>query len=352
MRSACVGITVFAAMASLLIGAEGPPPRGVLARPSRVTAEFVAAWREKGATAVVVMLDETNRREWPAVAARIAEAGMTAWPWIEVGRNRSLAKAHPEWMASIGGHHDDWRRRFPDAPPRRVGEVIKAWPWVPIGSVAAFEAHRARLEALLADLPGAWPGVFLNDLQAGPSSCGCGNDQCRWALDYGNPTTAAPLPDGDTAAARLVAGLAARHPGKVVVPVWVTECETIDLPDAAGGTGLCGGVGCARGDCWPRYVRQWDPLVKSVPGPIAVALWSETFGRDPATWIETATALFQAPPRGGAPLGPERTIAVIQAWDRPGAGFADFAHRVKASGLILALDPIDQSWEPRVVPVP
>ena len=85
----------------------------------------------------------------------------------------------------------------------------------------------------MGELPGNWAGVFLNDLQAGPSSCGCGNDQCRWALDYGSPPTAAKTP-GDDAAAKIVAELSARHPGKVIIPVWVTECELADLPDAKG----------------------------------------------------------------------------------------------------------------------
>ncbi len=132
-------------------------------------------------------------------------------------------------MATPGGHHDDWRRRFPDAPSRRPGEVIKAWPWVPIGYAPAFDAHRSRMKALLAELPGDWPVAFVNDLQAGPSSCGCGNDQCRWALDYGSAATTTKTP-GDDAAARLISEVRAAYPAKTIIPVWVTECETIDLP--------------------------------------------------------------------------------------------------------------------------
>ena len=291
------------------------PMRGVLVRPERVTPEFLAAWKAKGVTAVVVPLDEVTKRRWEAMARAVEQAGMTLWPWVEVARNPAMADAHPEWMAAPGGHHDDWRRRFPKAPKAKPGEVIKAWPWVPIGYAPAFDAHRERLRALLGDLPGTWSGVFLNDLQAGPSSCGCGNDQCRWALDYGTPATAAKT-SGDDAAARVVAELLARHPGKVIIPVWVTECETVDLPDAKDGTGLCGGVRCAKGDCWPRYVRNWNPLLKATDGPIALALWPETFRRDPARWIETDLALFQKPPRDGTPLAPEKTIAIVQAWDQ------------------------------------
>jgi hypothetical protein len=222
---------------------------------------------------------------------------------------------------------------------------------VPIGYAPAFEAHRERLKVLLGDLPGPWAGVFLNDLQAGPSSCGCGNDQCRWALDYGSPATAPKTP-GDDAAARIVAELIRQHPGKAVIPVWVTECEPVDLPDAPAGTGLCGRVGCARGDCWPRYSRTWNPLLKVTDGPIALALWPETFRRDPSRWVEADLALFQKPPGESKPLAASRTIAVVQAWNRPEADVQALFKRTQGSALgwVLALDPIDQSWEPRLVP--
>jgi hypothetical protein len=300
----------------------------------------------------VVPLDEAAKRSWKPLCALAEQAGMTLWPWIEVARNQALADAHPEWMAAPGGHHDDWRRRFPKAPAPQTGHVTKAWPWVPIGYAPAFEAHRERLRTLLDDLPGTWAGVFLNDLQAGPSSCGCGNDQCRWALDYGSPATTSRTP-GDDAAARIVADLLARYPGKAVVPVWVTECEPADLPDAKNGTGLCGGVGCARGDCWPRYARAWNALLKVTDGPIALALWPESFRRDPARWIETDLALFQNPPRDSSSLAAARAVAVVQAWDKPAPTVHALAERVNrlAAAWVLALDPIDQSWEPRLVPI-
>ncbi len=326
------------------------PMRAVLVAPDRVTPGALATWKAGGIDAVVVPLDEATRRRWGPMAQAVERAGMALWPWVEVARNPAMADAHPEWMAAVGGHHDDWRKRFPRAPAKKPGEVIKAWPWVPIGYAPAFDAHRKRLESLLKDLPGNWTGVFLSDLQAGPSSCGCGNDQCRWALDYGTPATAARTP-GDDAAARLVAELATNHPAKVVIPVWVTECELVDLPDARGGTGLCGRVPCAERDCWPRYARNWDPLLKRTAGPIAVGIWSGAFRRDAASWPATALALFRAPPRGGRPLAAERTIAVIEAWNRPQADGMALAKRLDAAagGWVLALDPVDQSWEPRAI---
>ena len=181
-----------------------PAMRGVLVGIDRISPGFLGAWKAKGVNAIVVPLDDATKQRWRPMAEAVERAGMTLWPWIEVARNPLLAAAHPDWMAAIGGHHEDWRRRFPDAPAAKLGEVIKAWPWVPIGYAPAFDAHRQRLKLLLGDLPGSCVGFFLNDLQAGPSSCGCGNDQCRWALDYGSPPTAAKTP-GDDGAARLLA---------------------------------------------------------------------------------------------------------------------------------------------------
>ena len=329
------------------------PIRGIFVKPERLTPEFLAGWKAKGATAILVLLDEETKGRWGTIAESVERSGMTLWPWVEVARNPALADAHPEWMAATGGHHDDWRKRFPNAPTAKEGEVIKAWPWVPIGYAPAFDAHRLRLKSLLTDLPEPWAGAFLNDLQAGPSSCGCGNDQCRWALDYGTSPTADRTP-GDDVAARLIAELLTRHPEKAMIPVWVTECEEADLPGAKGGTGHCGGVACAKGDCWPRYARAWNPLLKATSGPIALALWPATFRREPAEWIETVLPLFQKPPQGGNPLTAERTIAVIQAWGTSGSAIDSLLMRVPplSPGWVFMLDPIDQSWEPRSVAIP
>jgi hypothetical protein len=350
-------LTLFAAGVAVAWGespaAETTPStslRAVLVGLDRVSPAMLAGWKAQGINAVVVPLDSAAKPNWKRIAAAVELAGMTLWPWIEVARNPAMADAHPEWMAAIGGHHDDWRRRFPGAPKANRNAVIKAWPWVPLGYAPAFDAHRERLKLLLGDLPGNWAGVFLNDLQGGPASCGCGNDQCRWALDYGSPPTAARTP-GDDPAARIVAELSAGHPGKGVIPVWVTECELADLPDAQDGTGFCGRVPCARNDCWPRYARAWNPLLEAARGPIALGIWTETFRRDGARWIESDLALFRAPPRGGSPLGRQRTIAVIQAWGKPESAALELGRQAEreAAGWVLALDPIDQSWEPRAL---
>ncbi len=95
------------------------PLRGVLVGTDRVSPPFLAEWKAKRVNAVVVPLDESAKQRWKPMAEAVERAGMTLWPWIEVARNPAMADAHPEWMAAIGGHHDDWRRRFPNAPARR-----------------------------------------------------------------------------------------------------------------------------------------------------------------------------------------------------------------------------------------
>ncbi len=341
--------------AGTLRAAEPPasrPIRGLLISAGMATSQAFMEWKREGGNAVVVVLEESlPRQRWLELSESAGRAGLDLFAWIEVARNPALADAHPEWMASPGGHHDDWRRRFPDAPRPRAGEVVKVWPWVPIGYAPAFEAHRRRLSTLLGGLPGVWAGAFLADLQCGPSSCGCGNDQCRWALDYGAPSTA-PLTPGEETAARLVSDVQGRHPGKQVIPVWVTECETVDLPGAAGGTGLCGTVACARGTCWPSYRRAWNPLLKATPGPVAVALWAENFRRD-QSWLSTGLSLFLRPPQGEALPG-ERAIAVFSAPGQPRESLSALTNRLKLArgGWVVARTSVDQSWEPRLVKVP
>ncbi len=329
------------------------PLSGILLDAGQATEKRLAAWKAGGGSAVVVLLDESvDRARWAGLAAAAEHAGLDLYPWIEVARNPAMAEAHPEWMASIGGHHDDWRRRFPDAPAARPGSVVKAWPWVPIGYAPAYEAHRRRVRSLLDGLPGRWTGAFLNDLQAGPSSCGCGNDQCRWALDYGSPATA-PRTPGDDVAARFVSGLQVEYPAKVLIPVWVTECEPGDLPKAAGSTGFCGGVECSKNDCWPRYARALAPLLDSTSGPVAVGLWSGAFRRGPR-WHEAGLSLFETPPRGGADVPPERAVAVLQGWDQPEPDHAKLISgaRTARGGWVIAMTKIDQSWEPRQAELP
>ncbi len=328
------------------------PPRAVLVRAERLDDGLLARSKARGANLIVVLVDDATTPLRLGVVGRAAARAEIAWAaWIEVGRCPSLADEHPEWMASPGNHHDDWRRLFPNLPKPSEHQAIKLWPWVPIGYEPAYEAQRQRVLELARRLPPSCSGLFLNDLQAGPSSCGCGNDQCRWALDYGTKPTAPKVASVDDVASRFVASIQTAFPDRLIVPVWTTECEDVDLPNAPDGTGLCGGVPCSKGDCWRRYVAAWNPLAKTVRGPIAVAAWSETFHRDPKTWPDAALALFQHPPRNATPLDDTRAFLAIEAWDKPeDAAFKLFEHyRTSSAGVLLALDKVDQSWTPKLI---
>ena len=228
------------------VKAEEKPFEVVLTTLAAVTTDTVTSWKKEGFTAVAVVLNDGDEAPALQEAAKVvADHSLGLYFWIEVGRNPAFAREHPEWMASLGSH-DDWRKRFPKVRPLEKGEVAKAWPWVPITYRETFDAHRERIARLLARVPDGYRGVLLNDLQGGPASCGCGNLQCRWATDYGVPSTAAKLV-GAGIAARFVAEVAKALKGKEVIPIWTTECEEEDLPIAklpkgSWSTGYCGDV--------------------------------------------------------------------------------------------------------------
>ena len=279
-------------------GAADPktPVRGVFVKPERLTPEFLAGWKAKGATAVVVVLDEDAKRRWTTIAESVECAGLTLWPWIEVARNPAMADAHPDWMAATGGHHDDWRRRFPKAPTAKGGEVVKAWPWVPIGYAPAFDAHRERLHVALDGIARQVGGRVLERPSSRPVVVRLRQRSVPLGARLRHAPTASRTP-GDDAAAKLVARSSQAIPGNRSSRSGLPSARC-DFPGAKNGTGLCGGVACAKNDCWPRYARAWNPLIEATNGPLALALWPQTFRRDPARWIETAVPLFQKPLRG------------------------------------------------------
>jgi len=332
------------------------PVSGVIVEPTGVTPEQVDEWKRGGVNAVAVVLDERHPPEaYRASAKAAADASVDLYYWVEVARNPAMADEHPRWMAALG-MHDDWQERFPDAPKPGKGEVAKAYPWVPITSREAYDAHLTRVEELLARrAAGPYAGVLLNDLQGGPSSCGCGNAQCRWATDYGVPSTATKL-DGDDVAARFTSAVRKLVPGRTVVPVWTTECEDIDLPEklAPGGrsTGLCGGVECANTTCPKAFTKQWAALVDAHDGPVGVLALHEELGRD-AAWIPHAVRyLDMVPPKnGGKAVAHERLWLVVQGDGEQGGSAREAAEGRGTGGVFRALVPLKQSFEPRVIPV-
>jgi hypothetical protein len=247
-------------------------------------------------TAIIVPLDEAAKRQWAMMAKAVERAGMTLWPWVEVARNPAMADAHPEWMAAIGAHHDDWRRRFPNAPAAKSGEVIKAWPWVPIGYVPAFDAHRERLKTLLGDLPGAWSGVFLNDLQAGPRR-GCGMTNA--AKHRRGSLRRQPRRRATMRRLKVVTN-PRTTPGKAIIPLG-NRCDWRTVPMGAGRPLQPGSVRRAVLLLAPSTVEP----ASQPRDPIAVGLCRKRFAR-PDTLDRTGLALFQARHGGTRGAGKHR----------------------------------------------
>jgi hypothetical protein len=325
--------------------------RGVLLTAQQASVQRLRQIKADRGNAVVLNLTEREgAAATRAAVRRIRAAGLAPYYWIEVGRCPALADAHPEWMASLQGH-PEWRRHFPGAPQPAAGEVVKNYPWVPILSREGFAAQQRRVAALLRDRPRPL-GIFLNDLQAAPSACGCGNLLCRWVMDYGPIRTTSPLPAD--AAARFIAAVQKLAPRVEVIAVWTTECEEHQMAKE----GDCAGVPCFSGACWHASTEQLMPLARRCPR-LAALLPYRAFGRDQsrygptAGWVTHALRSFQTmpPQRGGEPVPARRLIAVLQGWGvTPAERHAQIrrAEEAGAAGTILSVMKIEQGWEPRL----
>jgi len=309
------------------------------------------------------VLDErTTVEKYAAVAKSVGAAKLDLYYWIEVARNEALADEHPRWMASLG-MHDDWQKRFPKVPaPVKDKEVAKVYPWVPIGYREAFDAHQKRVHGLRERAAEPYRGLLLNDLQGGPAACGCGNRQCRWALDYGVPATATKL-EGHDIAVRFLAVVRKLFPGKDVIPIWMTECEHDDLAPnhRAGktGTGLCGSVPCAIGTCPKVFAQQWAPLVDDGDSAVGLLVLQKELERSGAlyaanSWIPKAVAYVDTIPaqQGKKVLPHDRLWLVVQGEGVSAVGQAAAraaALKTSPAAVLVALTRIDQSYEPRVI---
>ncbi|MGE5194239.1 MAG: DUF3179 domain-containing (seleno)protein [Deltaproteobacteria bacterium] len=342
-----------------------PPLEGVIVDADSASRDKVAGWAQSGNKAVVVVLDErTSAEAYQAVAKTVSAAKLDLYYWIEIARNKALADAHPRWMASLG-MHDDWQKRYPKTPlPLKDKEVAKAYPWVPIGYREAFDAHLVRVKALRDRAAEPYRGLLLNDLQGGPAACGCGNLQCRWALDYGVRATATKL-DGHDVALRFLTAVRQLVPGKEVIPVWMTECEHDDLApnhrNGATGTGLCGSVPCAIGTCPKVFAQQWAPLVADGSSPIGLLVLQKELERTGpryagVSWIPKAVEYIDTVPAREAKkaLPHERLWLVVQGEGvsaEDGSAARAAAVRTNPAAVLIALTRIDQSYEPRVISV-
>jgi hypothetical protein len=342
-----------------------PPLEGVIVDAAGVSPGNVAGWAQTGHKAVVVVLDERTAAEaYQAVARTVSAAKLDLYYWIEVARNKALADSHPRWMASLG-MHDDWQKRVPSVPlPVKDKEVAKAYPWVPIGYREAFDAHLERITALHQRAAEPYRGLLLNDLQGGPAACGCGNLQCRWALDYGVPATAAKL-EGNDVAMRFLTAVRKVAAGKEVVPVWMTECEDDDLAPnhrkGAAGTGLCGTVPCAIGTCPKVFAQQWAPLVEDGHSAVGLLVLQKELQRTgalygAASWIPKAVDYIDTIParQGKKALPHDRLWLVVQGdgvSEPEQAAARTAALQTNPAAVLVALTKIDQSYEPRVISV-
>jgi hypothetical protein len=335
------------------------PIEAVITLPDLVDSKQVTAWAKEGFDAVALVLDERFKTDaYHSAADAIRASSLDLFYWVEVARNPTMAAEHPEWMASLG-MHDDWRKRFSNVRALEDGEVAKAWPWTPIAYREAFDAHLSRIKQLLERTPSDYRGVLLNDLQGGPSACGCGNLQCRWAIDYGVPATTEKRAGVDWAA-RFVAEVAKLARNKTIVPVWTTECERHDmapekLSQAQFSTGYCGSVDCYD-NCRNRFAEQWAALHATHRGPTGVLVLHKEFQRDgqeygaPTQWITRAVDYLDQQQVERVPH--QRLWLVVQGYEVTGAeerAARETALKTGAGAVFVARTHLDQSYEPRIV---
>ncbi|HEX7859802.1 MAG TPA: hypothetical protein VF773_05710 [Verrucomicrobiae bacterium] len=346
-------------LAALAQDSKAPFREFVLVDVSVVSSSAIAKWKEEKFSGVAIVLNEgASKAEQRAAGKSVSEAQLDLFWWIEVARNPKMASANPRWMAGLGSHAD-WQKRFSNAPEPGFNEVAKAYPWVPIVYAEAYDAHLNRIEQLLKDLPQA-KGVFVNDLQAGPGSCGCGNLQCRWAVDYHVRSTAKKVQGGNVAG-RFVIELQKRTQ-QTLIPVWTTECEHADMPTEKNGgkasTGFCGSVGCATGACPTEFSAQLSELLSTHNGALGVLATHESFQRSKEEigggpeWVIDAIDYIHktlAAERG-------RVIANDRIWAVVNGGNAESEQRVReaakrsgAAVAIVARVSLDQTYEPRII---
>ncbi len=323
--------------------------RGIAVNVGQVAAASIEQWKTQDWQQVVLMIDDETNSELIVQACQLIQtANLPVEYFCEVARCPQLADAHPEWMASLQGH-DEWRRLFPNFPAEKSNELVKTYPWVPICYRESFAAQLDRITQRLKSLPRP-QRVWLHDLQAAPSACGCGHPLCRWTGDYGPIHSAEPL--GDSAAADFIRKLNERFPEIEFVPIWTTECEEADEHEA------CGGVGCFEGICWKAWTRQLA-AIEQVSPVLGVSAFYKAHQRDlprygqSAAWIKSAVSFFETVPtqKNTSSVRPERLVVVLQGWnvsDEEVAAQVSHSLNSQARGILLVQPQVDQSWEPRI----
>ena len=176
--------------------------------------------------------------------------------------------------------------------------------------------------------------------------------------------TATPLA-GDDVAARFLTEVRKIIPGKEVIPVWMTECEEIDLPQKLRGslatTGLCGSVPCAANTCPKVFAQQWSSLVNEENAAVGVLALQTELERSrapysPASWVPAAVEYLDSipPTYGGKALPHDRLWVVVQGYGVSAAEQAaarTAAVQVNPASVLVAMTHLDQSYASRLVPV-
>jgi len=332
-------------------------PHGYLVQAAQVDSALLTRARQDQRDTIVLALDEdTDRAGFGTAVQAVRAAGLQAAVWIEVGRDPAAAEAHPDWLNTPW--HPEWLKAFP-AWRTPEGAMPAVMPWISVHTRAVFDYALNRIATLLNRLPGreVLAALFLNDVQGGPSGCGCGNALCRsWDVSPGTKVAPSPFTHTeDYFTVRFVEAVTAAHPDLTIVPVICSECEIgvtiggLANPDLM--TGHCHGITCGN-PCGGVY---YPGLVRALAGQPLVGLLSfyRLFGRDRALYGDEAAwcaAIFDGY-RQQNPTG--AVVALVQGWNLPTefiAAQTEQARRGGASGELIALFPVDQSWWPVAVP--
>src|SRR5207247_9733323 len=78
--------------------------RGALITPDQASSERLLGLKHDGFSSAVLLLRDNESASLRPAMKRVRDSGLELYYWIEIGRNPGMAKAHPEWMASLQGH--------------------------------------------------------------------------------------------------------------------------------------------------------------------------------------------------------------------------------------------------------
>ena len=321
---------------------------GLLLAPKALTPARLDSALAEGYTAVVMDLT-APRADSVALDLEVLDrfSELTRYGWIDVGRDDVAAALHPEWL------HRPHKRQYYGF------EEVAIYPWVSVNNRAVFDYELARVTRLLQSAAGAnLRGVFLNDLQAAPEGCGCGNAICRmWDNSLG-PKLSGETHFGDRPVAprRFVEAVEGAFGGLDVIGVITETCEAgvtvagVKDPEVTLGFG---DRNCAHPDgleTYPKLIADLSGL-----GTVGLLALYKVFGRDHPAYGDGTEAAWV-----GGILDRYRSydaatpiIAVIQGWDVTAEEVRaqrDQAIAHGAVGVLVCGTPVDQSW--KLIPAP